>query len=113
MDCKVNFIEQLWFRSGIPIVKLEDRALAKSVGVFALPSIVIFRNFGDDAVIYAGDLKNEEAVLEWLIVQRDPSNEAIEEKEGQTLRKIIMKTESVGVFICKLFKGRQKNQLKQ
>ncbi|TRY76604.1 hypothetical protein TCAL_03494 [Tigriopus californicus] len=85
--------------SGIPIVKLEDRALAKSVGVFALPSIVIFRNFGDDAVIYAGDLKNEEAVLEWLIVQRDPTNEAIEEKQGQTLRKIIMKTESVGVFI--------------
>jgi hypothetical protein len=29
--------------AGIPIVKLEDRQLAKTVGVFALPAIVFFR----------------------------------------------------------------------
>ena len=85
---------------GIPIVKLEDRQLAKTVGVFAHPSIVIFRNFGDEAIIYSGDLKNEEAILEWLIVQKDPSNEAIEDQEGETLRKTVQNTESVAVFVC-------------
>ncbi len=29
--------------AGIPIVKLEDKQLAKTVGVFALPAIVFFR----------------------------------------------------------------------
>ncbi len=29
--------------AGIPIVKLEDKLLAKTVGVFALPAIVFFR----------------------------------------------------------------------
>ena len=43
--------------AGIPVVKVEDRQLAKSVGVFAHPSLVIFRNYGEDAVIYSGDIK--------------------------------------------------------
>ena len=43
--------------AGIPIVKVEDRQLAKSVGVFAHPSLVIFRNYGEEAVIYSGDIK--------------------------------------------------------
>lgn len=85
---------------GVPIVKLEDRQLAKSVGVFAHPSIVLFRNFGDDATIYAGDLKNEEAILEWMLIQKDPSNEAIESKEGESLDRIIKHHEAVAVFLC-------------
>ena len=43
--------------AGIPVVKVEDRQLAKSVGVFAHPSLVIFRNYGEEAVIYSGDIK--------------------------------------------------------
>ena len=35
----------------------------------------IFRNFGEEATIYAGDLKREESILEWMMVQKDPSNE--------------------------------------
>ena len=37
--------------------------------------IKIFRNFGEEATIYAGDLKREESILEWMMVQKDPSNE--------------------------------------
>jgi hypothetical protein len=74
--------------------------LAKEVGVFALPSIVFFRATADPT-IYAGDLKNEEAILEWLMVQKDPSNEAIEEQDGETLVKTIANTEAVAVFLCK------------
>ena len=82
------------------MVKLDDKALAKEVGVFALPSIVFFR-VNSEPTIYAGDLKNEEAILEWLLVQKDPSNEAIEEQSGENLLKTIDNTEAVAVFICK------------
>ena len=87
--------------AGIPIVKLEDKDLAKTVGVFALPAIVFFRAFGEEAVIYTGDLKREESILEWLMVQKDPSNDAIEELEGDELRKSIESTDAIAVFICK------------
>jgi len=85
--------------AGIPIVKLEDKQLAKTVGVFALPAIVFFKNFGEDAVIYTGDLKREEAILEWLMIQKDPSNEAIEEQEGEDLRNTVENADAVAVFI--------------
>merc|ERR1712184_52740 len=85
--------------AGIPIVKLEDKELAKTVGVFALPAIVFFRAFGEEAVIYTGDLKREESILEWLMVQKDPSNDAIEEMEGDDLRKTIEGSDAIAVFI--------------
>ena len=84
----------------IPLIKLEDKNLAKEIGVFALPSVVFFRA-NTDPTIYAGDLKNEEAILEWLLVQKDPSNEAIEEQTGENLVKTIDNTEAVAVFLCK------------
>jgi len=85
--------------AGIPIVKLEDKELAKTVGVFALPAVVFFRNFGEEAIIYTGDLKREESILEWLMVQKDPSNDAIEELEGDELRKSVESSDAVAVFI--------------
>jgi len=85
--------------AGIPIVKLEDKALAKSVGVFSLPAVVFFKNFGDEAVVYTGDLKREESILEWLMVQKDPSNDAIEELEGEALRNIVESSDAVAVFV--------------
>ena len=95
--------------AGIPIVKLEDKALAKSVGVFSLPAVVFFKNFGDEAVVYTGDLKREESILEWLMVQKDPSNDAIEELEGENLRNIVESSDAVAVFVCK-YQARQFEQ---
>ena len=89
------------FVLGVPIVRLEDRQLAKSIGVFAHPSLVIFRHYGKEAVIYAGDLKSGEAILEWLVIQKDPANEAIEEMEGETLIKTIEREDAVAFFVCK------------
>ena len=54
--------------------------MAKSIGVYAHPSLVIFRQYGKEPIIYAGDIKNKDAMLEWLLVQKDPTNEAIEEQ---------------------------------
>ena len=69
--------------------------------MFALPAIVFFRAFGEEAVIYTGDLKREESILEWLMVQKDPSNDAIEESEGDELRKTIESADAIAVFVCK------------
>ena len=52
-------------------------------------------------MIYTGDLKREESILEWLMVQKDPSNDAIEELEGEELRKTIESSDAIAVFICK------------
>ena len=52
-------------------------------------------------MIYAGDIKNEDAILEWLLVQMDPSNEAIEDAEGEELEIAIENYDSIAVFICK------------
>ncbi len=59
------------------------------------------RNFGEEATIYAGDMKREDSILEWLLVQKDPSNEAIEEVEGDDLRSVIKEADAVAVFVCK------------
>ena len=87
--------------TGIPIVQLEDSALAIEVGLHAFPSIVFFRNFGHESVIYAGDIKNEASILEWLLVQMDPTNEAIDNQEGEELESAIENYDSIAVFICK------------
>lgn len=84
----------------IPIVKLEDRELAKEIGIFAHPAVVFFRGFGQDAVIYSGDIKNEDAILEWLLIQKDPSNEAIDDQDGEEIKKTVENFESVAVYVC-------------
>jgi len=91
----------------VPLVKLEDRKLAKSLGVFAHPSLVIFKQFGADAVIYAGDLKSQQAVLEWLAVHKDPTAEAIQEVQGEAeIRRLVAREGAVAVFLCNARTGR-------
>jgi hypothetical protein len=46
-------------------------------------------------------MKREDSILEWLLVQKDPSNEAIEEVEGDDLRSVIKEADAVAVFVCK------------
>jgi len=40
--------------AGIDFVKLDDKELARDVGVFALPAVVFFKPGQSDPVIYAG-----------------------------------------------------------
>ena len=44
--------------------------------------------------------QSQEATLEWLLVQKDPTNEAIRDESGDELRRTIERTESVAVFVC-------------
>nr|CAG4638530.1 EOG090X0856 [Cyclestheria hislopi] len=84
--------------AGIAFVKIDDKDLAREVGVFALPAVVFFRYGNREPVIYAGDLKNEERILEWLLLQKDPTSEMIEEYESDELVNYIRKTEYVAVY---------------
>ncbi|KAF7496675.1 Protein disulfide-isomerase A5 [Sarcoptes scabiei] len=84
--------------AGIKFVKIEDNQLAKEHGVFALPALVFFRKGEDVPVIFAGDLKKSERILEWLLSQKDPSLDTIEEVDGSTLKKLIDTADHLAVY---------------
>uniref|UniRef100_A0A147BH45 Putative thioredoxin/protein disulfide isomerase n=1 Tax=Ixodes ricinus TaxID=34613 RepID=A0A147BH45_IXORI len=74
---------------GINMVKIDDTALAKKYGVFAIPAILFFHNEDKEPVIYAGDFKSGDHILEWILLQKNPGSEIIEEVEGDALKKLI------------------------
>ncbi|XP_069688968.1 uncharacterized protein hlk isoform X8 [Periplaneta americana] len=84
--------------AGINFVKIDDKQMAKEFGVFALPAVVFFKMGSKEPVIYAGDLYNEEQLLNWLLTQKDPSGEVIEALEGDDLRNLIADEDSVAVY---------------
>ncbi|KAG5678994.1 hypothetical protein PVAND_008603 [Polypedilum vanderplanki] len=84
--------------AGINFVKIDDRAMAKEVGVFALPAIVFYKQKSKEPVIYAGDLYDEEAILNWLLTQKNPGGDVIEDLEGQKLKKLIEESPSIAVY---------------
>ena len=82
-------------------MKIDDKAMAKEVGVFALPAVVFYKTHSKDPVIYAGDLYDEEAILNWLLTQKNPGGDVIEDLEGQKLKKLIEESNSIAVYFCK------------
>ncbi|KAJ6215940.1 hypothetical protein RDWZM_010440 [Blomia tropicalis] len=84
--------------AGIKFVKVEDSQLAKEYGVFALPALVFFKRGDEIPVIFAGDFKKAEKILEWLINQKDPSLDRIEEVDSGTLRKLIDTADHLAVY---------------
>lgn len=52
-------------------------------------------------VNYSGDFKKGERILDWLINQKDPSLDRIEEVDGGTLRKLIDTADHLAVYFCK------------
>ena len=62
-------------KNNIEFVKINDKRFGKSLGVKKFPSLSFFR--GREILIYDGDLKDEEAVLDFLT---DEDNMAIPDK---------------------------------
>jgi hypothetical protein len=79
------------YHMSIPVIKVDDKLLAKTSKrtpywrgpdpegpkelCLDLIFIYYFRNFGEEATIYTGDMKREDSILlEWLLDQKDPSN---------------------------------------
>ncbi|KAL4107625.1 hypothetical protein QTP88_017947 [Uroleucon formosanum] len=84
--------------AGIDFVKIDDKQMAKECGVFALPAIVFFKLGSKEPTIYAGNLYEEADILNWLLVQKNPQGEIIEEINGQDLKNAIATSESIAVF---------------
>ncbi|XP_014255609.1 uncharacterized protein LOC106670103 isoform X2 [Cimex lectularius] len=84
--------------AGIDFVKINDKTLAKELGVFALPAVLFFKMGSKEPVIYAGDLYEENDILQWLLTQKDPSGDVIEELESDALLKMIKNSDSLAVY---------------
>ncbi|XP_018318516.1 uncharacterized protein LOC108732303 isoform X2 [Agrilus planipennis] len=105
-DCKqcpkvlteVEHIDDEADAAGINFVKIDDKRMAKEFGVFALPAILFFKMGSKEPVIYAGDLYDEQQILQWLLTQKDPSGDVIEEIEGEELVKLIEEEEALAVY---------------
>lgn len=52
-------------------------------------------------LIFAGDLYEEEQILTWLLTQKDPSGDVIEDLEGERLVQLIEESGSIAVYFCK------------
>lgn len=51
--------------------------------------------------LLAGDLYDEQLLLNWLLTQKNPSGDVIEALEGQELLKLIEEEGSLAVYFCK------------
>ncbi|XP_004521138.1 uncharacterized protein LOC101452398 isoform X6 [Ceratitis capitata] len=95
---EVEHIDDEADKAGIDFVKIDDKQMAKEFGVFALPAIVFFKPSSKEPVIYAGDLYEEEQILAWLLTQKDPSGDVIEDLEGEKLVQLIEESGSIAVY---------------
>lgn len=103
MLSEIEHIDDEADKAGIKFVKIDDKIMAKEVGVFALPAIVFYKTGSKDPVIYAGDIYEEQDILNWLITQKDPGGDVIEDLEGEKLKLMIEEHVSIAVFFCKSF----------
>ncbi|UYV76044.1 Thioredoxin [Cordylochernes scorpioides] len=83
---------------GIPFVKINDYKLASELGLAdELPSLVYYEN--STANIFQGDLQDEDAVLKWLMHQKE--TDEIESITDEILEQLIESIEeSTGVGEC-------------
>ena len=82
----------------IDFVKIEDNEEAADYGVEILPSLIYFES--SIPSLYDGDLMDEEAVLEWLVIQK--TSDTIEQVTDKILERLIEDEEYIAVF----FSGR-------
>ncbi|KAK3864392.1 hypothetical protein Pcinc_029924 [Petrolisthes cinctipes] len=82
---------------GIDFVKISDEGIAQEYDIVSLPALVYFRSKFPQ--IYEGDLKDEEALLEWLIDNKDVGPASIiEEVDGKMLQNLVDTFEYLVVY---------------
>ncbi|XP_058125777.1 uncharacterized protein LOC131282825 [Anopheles ziemanni] len=84
--------------AGINFVKIDDKQMAKELGVYALPGIVFFKLSSKEPVIYAGDLNDEDEILNWLMTQKNPGGDIIEDLDGPKLLALIEDSNALAVY---------------
>ncbi|XP_040172467.1 uncharacterized protein LOC120905490 isoform X3 [Anopheles arabiensis] len=88
--------------AGINFVKIDDKQMAKELGVYALPGIVFFKLSSKEPVIYAGDLNDEDEILNWLMTQKNPGGDVIEDLDGPKLLALIEDSNALAVYFYKI-----------
>lgn len=53
-------------------------------------------------IFETGDLYEEDQILNWLMTQKDPGGDVIEDLEGQRLIDLIEQSGSMAVYFCEL-----------
>jgi len=66
------------------------------IGLKIFKNIIFYNDF-----LRLGDLKKSEKILDWLINQKDPSLDKIEDVDASTLRKLIETSDHLAVYFCK------------
>ncbi|KAG9509996.1 Ceramide transfer protein, partial [Fragariocoptes setiger] len=114
--------------AGIRFIKVDNMDIARQFGVHALPALVFItrtsstsfdtvrrdnghgNNIGNNeesellqadnqqAIIYAGDLKRSDKILEWLLQQKSPNQHQITEMSGAECQQLISQSDHVAVF---------------
>ena len=83
-------------KEGILLVKIDDKALAKSHGIDSneMPTLVYF----EDQIpnFYEDDLKNEEALLDWLVHQKN--TDEIETVTAEVFHKMLDENDKICVI---------------
>ncbi|ODM96284.1 putative protein disulfide-isomerase C1F5.02, partial [Orchesella cincta] len=75
-------------QNGIAFVRIDDWELAKGWGVHALPALVYFSIGAEEPVIFAGDLRSPQKIMEWLLNRKDPGGVTIEEVTSDEVAKL-------------------------
>lgn len=57
--------------------------------------------FSYEFIALIGDLYEEDQILNWLMTQKDPGGDVIEDIEGQRLIDLIAESGSMAVYFCK------------
>ena len=85
-------------KNNIEFVKINDKRFGKSLGVKKFPSLSFFR--GREILIYDGDLKDEEAVLDFLT---DEDNMAIPDKILEVHAEELVRIVETDPFVSVIF----------
>lgn len=81
---------------GIDFVRIQDREVADEYNVASFPALIFFRNRFPQ--FYDGDLKDEEAVLEWMLNLKDSKEDVIEMVDRKMLQVLIEDVPNLVVF---------------
>lgn len=54
-------------------------------------------------LLSVGDMKNEENLLSWLLTEKDPTADFIEDMEGDALQRVIKDSDAIAVYFCELY----------
>jgi hypothetical protein len=83
----------------IDFVKISDEDASVEYDLQNLPALAFYRN--KFRTIYAGDLMNEEEILQWVLDLYESEPDVIETVDRKTLQTLINDVQHLAVFFCK------------